>query len=200
MHPAIPPPTSNVFGRWPYRQQRQDQCRKTAFGRRLQLVSSQDNNNGFQETDEQLASVSKDSGTTANTRMGNKNLQTEQQNLAENLIEDSKKQAAVFNVVSTLWSGFIFLFGATLTCGLILNLLGYGYSIYPPRIEPLDQLRMEQQLLQPASGVDGGGGGPSEFFLHNPFTTTLILTGAVLAYESLLGVFQDGDNNKKNEK
>ena len=104
------------------------------------------------------------------------------------------------NVVTSLWSAFIFTFGAIFTSGMVLNLFGYGYTVFPPRIEPLEEFRMERQLMEPSASnsifATAGGGDETfanqlrVFFLRNPFTTTIVLLGIVLAYEALLGYIQ----------
>ena len=105
--------------------------------------------------------------------------------------------AGVVDLVTLLWSGFIFLFGATFTCRLILNLLGYGYRFSPTdgrRIDTLDELRMEKQLQRSDSVEPARPGGINEFFLRNPFTASLLVTGGVLAYESVVS-----DKKKSNK-
>ena len=101
--------------------------------------------------------------------------------------------ARIFGAVTTVWGYGIVAWGALLTCGLILNLLGYGYTFRGGelRIDTLAQMRteirMEQELGgRPSQRQQQQVNGATEFFLKNPFTSASILTGAVLAYEALL--------------
>ena len=71
------------------------------------------------------------------------------------------------------------------------NVMGYGYTLSLTngiRIDSLGELRMEQQLreITPSTAAAANGGGFREFFLKNPFTTSLFILGIVLAYESLV--------------
>ncbi|CAB9513850.1 expressed unknown protein [Seminavis robusta] len=114
-----------------------------------------------------------------------------------NKIEPASESLSPLDWLSKVQTGFIYFFATAVAAGLLLNLFGYGYTLSPGeglRIDSLNELRMEQQL-DVASGNNAarGPGGLTGFFLRNPFTASLILTGIVLVYENV--VYKN--NNKK---
>jgi len=93
--------------------------------------------------------------------------------------------------ISSLFGAFVIIWGTALTCGLVLNLLGYGYTFDQGglRIDTLQELQIERyttlQQAQVSSGSPFAGNSFQQFFLKNPFTTSLLILGVSLAYESV---------------
>jgi hypothetical protein len=110
--------------------------------------------------------------------------------LSKSIVGDASIAPNISDALSTLKTGLIYLFAMGVMIGLILNLFGYAYILSPNegfRIDTLSELQMEQQL-QVGGLMKQSPDGVSQFFLKNPFTTSLMITGFVLAYE---GCFLD---------
>jgi hypothetical protein len=57
----------------------------------------------------------------------------------------------VFDVINTVWSVVILFLGVTVSCGLVLNLFGYGYQVNPEAITVLFQQQKQQQTAPSSS-------------------------------------------------
>jgi hypothetical protein len=123
--------------------------------------------------------------------------------------EKSKSVArGVFEVATSFLSILFTGFGAAFTLGLLLNLNGYGYRFSVQegvRIDTLDEMRMERQLNQVSTSSDvSESTKPSpvaavgDFFMRQPFTASLLLTGVALLYEEVVKVPQAKRSKESN--
>ena len=124
----------------------------------------------------------------------------------------------IFRAATSLYSVFIIGFATIVGCGLILNIMGYGYhfDIQQGRlvIDSIEQMRTDRQLQQelmrvttstsPTTGIQQMPQSKpfslNEYFIHHPFFTTLLITGVVLGVETWFNTSNKDNNNEGGDK
>ena len=147
-----------------------------------------------------------------------KNTEEEEEDEPSPLSSDTQNIiGTIFTAATNLYSLFIIGFATIVGCGLILNIMGYGYHFDLQQglvIDTIEQMRTDRQLQQelmrvststsPTTGIQqipqSKPFSITEFFFHRPFFTTLLITGVVLGVETWFSSTTGNSNKNKDDK
>jgi hypothetical protein len=128
---------------------------------------------------------------------------TETQSQSDKMTKSKSAARGILEGATSLYSIFVIGFGAAMTLGILLNIEGFGYKFTVEeglRIDTLEEMRMEKQLQQPSRKTSETqplpGAMIGSFFMKQPFTASLLVTGTVLLFEEIKGSASKGDGEK----